>query len=368
MAPFQQAGVAKYVVSHGPAESSKVADGTVGLWPEAAVPRTVAGLLAAQQQQLTEGKKHENFAEAESLRKAIGPLSSMALPDNSEVEWIFEKHPALAGGLNVINSSRVAQVNVSKVFMAWTSQDNVKHRFVMDGFGKHLEALQQARSDAETFAPGANEVLLQLQNANSLEEFSECRPMAEMLAPLAKNYLQILEGASMIDSAVRKCLVVKATSLLEKQKLETKDWDEDYRTWMGVCNVASRSNKLIKKHMLGKGEGGHTKTAKKLDTFEEAILEVSAAAQVVPELGEAVEESMKILHDGRFYVCTAGITYNVHVRKLQKAPAETTKGKAIKVARGARTFQLWSARSDKREVLPKDLKSRNQFGCVTFVA
>ena len=74
MAPFQQAGVAKYVVSHGPAESSKVADGTVGLWPEAAVPRTVAGLLAAQQQQLTEGKKHEHFAEAESLRKAIGPV------------------------------------------------------------------------------------------------------------------------------------------------------------------------------------------------------------------------------------------------------------------------------------------------------
>ena len=116
------------------------------------------------------------------MRKAIGPLSSMALPDNSEVEWIFEKHPALAGGLNVINSSRVVQVNVRKVFMAWTSKDNVKHRFVMDGFGKHLEALQQARSDAETFKAGANEVLLKLQNANTLQEFSECRPMAEMLA------------------------------------------------------------------------------------------------------------------------------------------------------------------------------------------
>ena len=300
------------------------------------------------------GGEHQCFDKLTEYRNAVDPVSSVELPGTESMAWLFDKHPPLATALNMIYAERCLQAKLSAAYMAWTTKDMHADVFLCDGYGKQLEELGAALTDAKRFKDGANEVILKLRGAADVAELKDCVELAKFLMPTVKNFLSILSDCEALYETLHKCAVAKGTSLLAAQGLLTKDWQPDYRIWMGVDNASQRHNKSIKTHMLGKGEGKHTETGKKLDTFEIIIGKVEAAKKLLPELTPAIKTAQDLLHDGRFYCCAAGVVYNVHVKKLQKTPAELLKSACKVVARGARSRKLWGPRADGRGSSPKD--------------
>ena len=218
------------------------------------------------------GGEHQCFDKLTEYRNAVDPVSSVELPGTESMAWLFDKHPPLATALNMIYAERCLQAKLSAAYMAWTTKDMHADVFLCDGYGKQLEELGAALTDAKRFKDGANEVILKLRGAADVAELKDCVELAKFLMPTVKNFLSILSDCGALYETLHKCAVAKGTSLLAAQGLLTKDWQPDYRIWMGVDNASQRHNKSIKTHMLGKGEGKHTETGKNAGAVRIALV------------------------------------------------------------------------------------------------
>ena len=109
------------------------------------------------------GGEHQCFDKLTEYRNAVDPVSSAELPGTESMAWLFDKHPPLATALNMIYAERCLQAKLSAAYMAWTTKDMHADVFLCDGYGKQLEELGAALTDAKRFKDGANEVILKLR-------------------------------------------------------------------------------------------------------------------------------------------------------------------------------------------------------------
>ncbi len=112
------------------------------------------------------GGEHQCFDKLTEYRNAVDPVSSAELPGTESMAWLFDKHPPLATALNMIYAERCLHAKLSAAYMAWTTKDMHADVFLCDGYGKQLEELGAALTDAKRFKDGANEVILKLRGGS----------------------------------------------------------------------------------------------------------------------------------------------------------------------------------------------------------
>ena len=359
MVPYQTTGIERFVESHGPSATCKDKDGVFTFWPDSVEADDVLAQLGTQANAFVCGEKPKNLDKLEVIRKAIDGLTSIKVPSTETAAWIYDKHPELASGLNMVHAFRGLQAKTFKGLSAWTCKDMSKSKFLTNGFGGLMKELDDCLSAAKSYQSVATDTILKYQDQDSDNqgEFAECRALTKILLPAFRNVVAAITFAQNVRDAIVQCVVRKGSALLKQGKAHACDWDAEFRVWMGINDSSTKSNRLIKVHMLGKGEGAHRKTADRLNSFETIITDVAAAVECFEDLKAAVEESHNVLHEGRFYCACAGIVYNIVVKKSQKCPPETLKNAAKRCARAASAMNLWAKRSDGRESLPKDTPS-----------
>ena len=311
--------------------------------------------LEACRTSIEDGRGHVAKDSTKAIVVAIDPLCGLATPSTDSVAWLFDKYPVLATSMNMAHAMRSLEASTSQLFRDWFCDEMIKDDFLMDGFGDQLAKMDTVVSHARTFKGNANETVLELQSAESLAEFADCRPLAAKLHTPLKSFLTVLADSESVVELVKASAIAKGNKLLDDKEKEVLQWDVDFRKWTGMQDVMQRNNRSIKQHMLGKGEGQHQKITKDLGKFDKVVGNVSKAIGVLPALKGRMENAKATAHDGRLYTAASGIICNAHVRKLQKAPQETIAEACKRIAKGAVGMQLWTTRQDGREILQKDL-------------
>ncbi len=140
------------------------------------------------------GGEHQCFDKLTEYRTAMDPVSSVELPGTESMAWLFDKHPPLATALNMIYAERCLQAKLSAAYMAWTTKDMHADVFLCDGYGKQLEELGAALTDAKHFKDGANEVIPKLRGAADVAKLKDCVELSPRRS--ARSFVEFSELSS----------------------------------------------------------------------------------------------------------------------------------------------------------------------------
>ena len=289
MTPFRKLGVSSFVDTHGPSATCRIVDDGYSILARDASIVIQQLAIQAEAIKCAQGG-HIELEDNEALREEVSPLESLQLPSIDLVAWMFDKYPVLATPLNMIFAMRRMQIQYAKAFMTWTSSHMMKNQFLSDGFGKQLSDLDASLDYAGSFQANAQQTIVKLAKASELTEFEECKDLAPVVHEVVKGFERFFNDCEELRTALRNSAIVKGSATLTLRMEKTKDWDPDFRVWMGVRDVSTRSNRDIKKYMTSQGAGTHTATSNKIDKFEILVGTVSAATSVLRELRPLVEE------------------------------------------------------------------------------